>query len=53
MTERGQRTEHRSCQLFTESITKDLQSSCGLQISTTMCRELHGMGFHGRKSYIQ
>ncbi|CAI9617861.1 unnamed protein product [Staurois parvus] len=34
MTERGQ------------SIAKDLQTSCGLQISTTtVCRDLHGMGF--------
>ncbi|CAI9586154.1 unnamed protein product, partial [Staurois parvus] len=53
MTERGEtmlkRTVHRSCQLSAESIAKDLQTSCGLQISTTIvCRELHGMGFHGR-----
>ncbi|CAI9589222.1 unnamed protein product, partial [Staurois parvus] len=53
MTERGQhmlkRTVCRSCQLSTESITKNLQTSCGLQISTTTVRrELHGMGFHGR-----
>ncbi|CAI9598335.1 unnamed protein product, partial [Staurois parvus] len=39
------------------SIAKDLQTSCGLQISTTtVCRELHGMGFHSRaaasKPYI-
>ncbi|CAI9560127.1 unnamed protein product [Staurois parvus] len=40
-----------------ESIANDLQTSCGLQISTTTVhRELHGMGFHGRaaasKPYI-
>ncbi|CAI9568868.1 unnamed protein product, partial [Staurois parvus] len=61
MTERGQRmlkcTVRRSHQLSAESIAKDLQTSCGLQISTTTVRrELHGMGFHGRaaasKSYI-
>ncbi|CAI9614090.1 unnamed protein product [Staurois parvus] len=61
MTERGQcmlkRTVHRSHQLSAESIAKDLQTSCGLQISTTaVCRELHGIGFHGRaaafKPYI-
>ncbi|CAI9608857.1 unnamed protein product, partial [Staurois parvus] len=61
MTERGQRmlkhTVRRSRQLSAESITKDLQTSCGLQMSTTtVCRELHGMGFHGRaaafKPYI-
>ncbi|CAI9620759.1 unnamed protein product, partial [Staurois parvus] len=61
MTEQGQHmlkhTVRRSHQLSAESITKDLQTSCGLQISpTTMCRELHGMGFHGRaaasKPYI-
>ncbi|CAI9612420.1 unnamed protein product, partial [Staurois parvus] len=28
-------TVRRSCQLFAESISKDLQTSCGLQISTT------------------
>ncbi|CAI9584162.1 unnamed protein product [Staurois parvus] len=53
MTERGQRmlkhTVRRSGQLSAESIAKDLQTSCGLQISTTTVhRELHGMGFHGR-----
>ncbi|CAI9597049.1 unnamed protein product, partial [Staurois parvus] len=61
MTERGQRmlkrTVRRSHQLSAESIAKDLQTSCGLQISTTtVCRELNGMGFHGRaaasKPYI-
>ncbi|CAI9564490.1 unnamed protein product, partial [Staurois parvus] len=61
MTERGQRmlkrTVHRSRQLSAESIAKDLQTSCGLQISTTTVRrELHGMGFHGQadasKPYI-
>ncbi|CAI9541336.1 unnamed protein product [Staurois parvus] len=39
MTERGQRmlkhAMHRSHQLSAESITKDLQTSCGLQICTT------------------
>ncbi|CAI9582517.1 unnamed protein product, partial [Staurois parvus] len=50
------RTVRRSCQLSAESIAKDLQTSCGLQIFTTMHRELHGMGFHGQvaasKPYI-
>ncbi|CAI9594858.1 unnamed protein product, partial [Staurois parvus] len=49
MTERGQRmlkcTVRRSCQLSAESIAKDLQTLSGLQISTTVHRELHGMGF--------
>ncbi|CAI9545600.1 unnamed protein product [Staurois parvus] len=53
MTEWGQhmlkRTVRRSCQPSAESIAKDFQISCGLQINTTtVCRELHGMGFHGR-----
>ncbi|CAI9612905.1 unnamed protein product [Staurois parvus] len=43
MTERGQRMlkrkEHRSRQLPVESIAKDLQMSCGLQISTTTVRK--------------
>ncbi|CAI9545458.1 unnamed protein product, partial [Staurois parvus] len=60
MTERGQRMlkriVHRSGQLSAESIAKDLQTWFGLQISTTVRRELHGMGFHGRaaasKPYI-
>ncbi|CAI9574346.1 unnamed protein product [Staurois parvus] len=61
MKERGQRmlmrTVCRSVQLSAESMAKDLQTSCGLQISTTTVRrELHGMGFHGRaaasKPYI-
>ncbi|CAI9584565.1 unnamed protein product, partial [Staurois parvus] len=39
----------RSSQLSAESIAKDLHTLCGLQISTTTVRrELHGMGFHGR-----
>ncbi|CAI9590631.1 unnamed protein product [Staurois parvus] len=39
----------RSRQLSAESIAKDLQIFCGLQISTTIVhRKLHGMGFHGR-----
>ncbi|CAI9554259.1 unnamed protein product, partial [Staurois parvus] len=50
-------TVRRSHQLSAESIAKDLQTSCGLQISTTTVRrELHGMDFHGRatasKPYI-
>ena len=61
MTERGQRVlrriVRRGCQLSAESIATDLQTSCGLQISSrTVLRELHGMGFHGRaavsKPYI-
>ncbi|CAI9573912.1 unnamed protein product, partial [Staurois parvus] len=61
MTARGQymlkHTVHRSHQLSAESIAKDLQMSCGLHISTTTVhRELHGIGFHGRaaasKPYI-
>ncbi|CAI9562959.1 unnamed protein product [Staurois parvus] len=53
MTGRGQRmlkrTVRRGHQLSAESIAKDLQTWCGLQMSpTTVCRELHGMGFHGR-----
>ncbi|CAI9598387.1 unnamed protein product [Staurois parvus] len=44
MTERGQcmlkRTVFRSRQLSAESIAKDLQTSCGLQIiTTTVCRD--------------
>ncbi|CAI9597865.1 unnamed protein product [Staurois parvus] len=51
-SEKGQhmlkRTVRTSRQLSSESISKDLQTSCGLQISTTtVCREHHGMGFHG------
>ncbi|CAI9567583.1 unnamed protein product, partial [Staurois parvus] len=43
------RTVCRSHQLSAESIAKDLQTLCGLQISiTTVCRELHEIGFHGR-----
>ncbi|CAI9566720.1 unnamed protein product, partial [Staurois parvus] len=50
-------TVRRSRQLSAESIAKDLQTSCGLQISiTAVCRELHGMGFLRQaatsKSYI-
>ncbi|CAI9572065.1 unnamed protein product [Staurois parvus] len=61
MTEQGQRvlkrTVYRSHQLSAESIAKDLQTSCGLQIGTIiMQRELHEIGFHGRaaesKPYI-
>ncbi|CAI9613568.1 unnamed protein product, partial [Staurois parvus] len=54
MTERGQRIVRRSRQLSAEF--KDLQTSCDLQISTTVRRELHGMGSHGHaaasKPYI-
>ncbi|CAI9567057.1 unnamed protein product, partial [Staurois parvus] len=50
-SERGQRmlkhTIHRCHQLSAESIAKDLQTLCGLQISTTIVhRELHEMGFY-------
>ncbi|CAI9599569.1 unnamed protein product [Staurois parvus] len=50
MTERGQRMRkrsvHRSHQLSAESIAKDLQTLCGLQISTTaVCRGLHVLGW--------
>ncbi|CAI9573606.1 unnamed protein product [Staurois parvus] len=41
------RTVRRSCQLPAELIAKDLQTSCGLQIRTTVHRELHEMSFHG------
>ncbi|CAI9560913.1 unnamed protein product, partial [Staurois parvus] len=53
MTERGQCmlkcTVHRNCQLSAESIAKDFQTLCGLQISTVH-RELHGMGFHNQRA---
>ncbi|CAI9531683.1 unnamed protein product, partial [Staurois parvus] len=60
MTEQSQhmpkRTVCRSRQLSAESIAKDHQTSCGLQNSTTVSREIHGMGFHDRaaasKPYI-
>ncbi|CAI9581316.1 unnamed protein product, partial [Staurois parvus] len=57
MTEWGQFMVRRSRQLYAESIAKDLQTSCGLHFSTTtVCRELHRMGFHNRaaasKPYI-
>ncbi|CAI9540874.1 unnamed protein product, partial [Staurois parvus] len=61
MTEWDQRmlkcTVRRSRQLSAESKAKDLQISCDLPISTTTVRrELHGMGFHGHaatsKPYI-
>ncbi|CAI9572356.1 unnamed protein product, partial [Staurois parvus] len=53
MTERGQHmlkhTVRRSRQLSAESMAKDLQTSYGFQIgTTTVFRELHGTGFHGR-----
>ncbi|CAI9624372.1 unnamed protein product, partial [Staurois parvus] len=51
MTEWGQhmlkRTVFRSHQLSAEPIAKDLQTSCDLQISTIVHRELHGISFHG------
>jgi len=52
MAERGQRMLRRilrrGCQLSAESVATDLQTSCGLHISSrTVLRELHGMGFHG------
>ncbi|CAI9584770.1 unnamed protein product, partial [Staurois parvus] len=51
-SERGQHmlkpTVRRSHQLSAESIAQDIQTLCALQISTTTVhRELHGMGFHG------
>ncbi|CAI9621655.1 unnamed protein product, partial [Staurois parvus] len=50
-SERGQhmlKRTVRSHQLSAESLAKDLQTSCGLQISTTTVhRELYGIGFHG------
>ncbi|CAI9562370.1 unnamed protein product [Staurois parvus] len=43
------RSVRRRRQLSAESIAKDLQTSRILQISTiTVCRKLHGMGFHGQ-----
>ncbi|CAI9578568.1 unnamed protein product [Staurois parvus] len=57
MTERGQHmlkhTVHRSRQLSADSIAKDLQTLCGLPISTTVHRELHGMEFQGRTAAIK
>ncbi|CAI9605855.1 unnamed protein product [Staurois parvus] len=55
MTEWGQhmlkRTVRRSHQLSAELIAKDLQTSCGLQTSTTtVYREFHGTGFLGSAS---
>ena len=49
MTERGQRMlRRRGRRLSAESIATDLQTSCGLQISSrTARRELRGMDFHG------
>ncbi|CAI9586182.1 unnamed protein product, partial [Staurois parvus] len=44
-------TVRRSRQLSAESVATDLQTSCGLQISTTTVRrEPHGTGFHGRSA---
>ncbi|CAI9588582.1 unnamed protein product, partial [Staurois parvus] len=51
MTEGGQRMLKRAevANCLQRSIAIDLQISCGLQINTTTVRrELHGMGFHGR-----
>ncbi|CAI9597953.1 unnamed protein product, partial [Staurois parvus] len=42
------RTVCRSCHLSAESIAKDFQIVCGLQISTTVLRERQGMDFRGR-----
>ncbi|CAI9616043.1 unnamed protein product [Staurois parvus] len=58
MTDLGQsmlkRTVRRSHQLSAESIAKDVQASCGLQITTKIVyRGLHGMGFLWPSSYIQ
>ncbi|CAI9612413.1 unnamed protein product [Staurois parvus] len=57
MTEQGQRmlkrTVRRSRQLSAESVAKDLQTKCGLQISTTtVCRELYGVDAAASKPYI-
>uniref|UniRef100_A0A8C5R5N2 Transposase Tc1-like domain-containing protein n=1 Tax=Leptobrachium leishanense TaxID=445787 RepID=A0A8C5R5N2_9ANUR len=53
LTERGQRMlrriVRRFCQLSAESIATDLQTLCGLQISSRKVRrELHVVGFYGR-----
>ncbi|MCJ8739737.1 hypothetical protein PDJAM_G00050590 [Pangasius djambal] len=53
LTERGQRMLKRIVQrgrrLSSQSIATEIQTSCDLQISpSTVRRELHGMGFHGR-----
>lgn len=43
----------RDCQLSAESITTDLHTSCGLQISSrTACKVLYGMGFEGRRTSL-
>ncbi|CAI9563110.1 unnamed protein product [Staurois parvus] len=50
ITEWGQHAEEHSAQksqLSSELVAKDLQFSGVLQISTTVRRELHKMGFHG------
>ncbi|CAI9575793.1 unnamed protein product [Staurois parvus] len=48
------RTVRRSRQLSIESIAKDLQTSCGLQISRTIVqREHHQNGFSWPSSCIQ
>ncbi|CAI9550260.1 unnamed protein product [Staurois parvus] len=57
MTERGQRmlkrTVRRSRQMSAESIAKDLQTWCGLQMSTTTVRRDSWNGFPWPSSCIQ
>ncbi|CAI9623273.1 unnamed protein product, partial [Staurois parvus] len=58
MTEQGQQmlkyTVRRTSQLAAKAIAKDLQTSCGLQISTTTVHgELHGIGFHVRAAALK
>ena len=58
MTERGQRMLRRIVlrghQHSAESVATDLQTSCGLQISSkTVRRELHGMGFQAIHHQVQ
>ena len=52
LTERGQRMlrriVRRGRQLSAESISTDLQTSCGLQISSRTVQRASWMGFHGR-----
>ncbi|CAI9549263.1 unnamed protein product [Staurois parvus] len=47
MTEQGQLLL-RCAEVANCRVNKDLQTLCGLQTSTTVCRELRGMGFHDR-----
>lgn len=50
ITEQGQqilrRKVHRGRQLPVKSMTTELKTSCGLQISS---KDLHGMGFHAKQ----